>query len=149
MINNVAPGQSTLSPPEVCTASIHVVTRAAAAKRARGTDPGISTLPEFLPLTRTTSTVTDNAALTPRRRGGTASQTIQTTTTTPVYNMTGYAPQIRHILTKVAANKLGDCPGSQSDDDEINPSQGFYINPLVSDDPWTTYAGISEDTVSI
>jgi hypothetical protein len=52
--------------------------------------------------------------------------------------MTGYAPQIRRFLTKVAVNELGDCPGSESDDNEENPSQGFYMNPLVSDDPWTT-----------
>jgi hypothetical protein len=43
---------------------------------------------------------------------------------------------------------LGDCSGSESDDEEENPSQGFYINPLVSDDPWTTHAGASEDTLS-
>jgi hypothetical protein len=63
--------------------------------------------------------------------------------------MTGYAPQIRRFLTKVAVNELGDCPGSEIDEDEENPFQGFYMNPLVSDDPWTTHAGISEDTVTI
>jgi hypothetical protein len=63
--------------------------------------------------------------------------------------MTGYAPQIRRFLTKVAVNELGDCPGSESDDDEENPPQGLYMNPLVSDNPWTTHAGISEDTVTI
>jgi hypothetical protein len=63
--------------------------------------------------------------------------------------MTGYAPLTRRFLTKVAVNELGDFPGSESDDDEENPSKGFYMNPLVSDDPWTTHSGISEDTVTI
>jgi hypothetical protein len=106
-------------------------------------------LPELPPLTRETSTVTDHAALTPRIRGGTDSQPIRTPTTTPVSYMTGYAPHIRRFLTKVAVNELGDFPGSESDDDEENPSQGLYMNALVSDDPWTTHAGISEDTITI
>jgi hypothetical protein len=42
-----------------------------------------------------------------------------------------------------------EIPGSESDDNEENPSQGFYMNPLVSDYSWTTHAGISEDTVII
>jgi hypothetical protein len=152
---DVAPEKSTLSPSEVSiegrggTASIRASTRVTAVKRARGTYPGFSTLPESPPLTRVTSTVNDNAALTPRRRGGTASQPIRTPTTTHVSHMIGYAPQIRHFFTKVAVKELGDCPGSESDDDEKNPSQGFYMNLLVSGDPWTTHAGISEDTVSI
>jgi hypothetical protein len=106
-------------------------------------------LPELPRLTRATTNATDTVALTPRRRGGTAIQPIQTPTTTHVSYMTGYAPQIRRLFTKVAVNELGDCPGSESDDDEENPSQGFYMNPLVSDDPWTAHAGISEDTGTI
>jgi hypothetical protein len=79
---DVAPTKSTLPPPEVSieahggTASSRVVTCAGAAKRARRSDSCISTLPELPPLTHATTTVTDNAALTPRRRGGTASQPI-------------------------------------------------------------------------
>jgi hypothetical protein len=109
---DVAPEQSTLPLPKFSieahagTASSRAVTRAAVVKRARGTYPGISTLPELPPLTHSTSTVTDNAALTPRRRGDTASQPIRTPTTTFVSHMTGYAPQIRRFLTKVAVNEL-------------------------------------------
>jgi hypothetical protein len=152
--DDVAPKQSTLPQPEVSiearggTTSRCAATRAAAAKRARRTDPGILTLPELPPLTRAKSTVTDNASLTPRRRVGTT-RPIRTPTTTPVSCMTDYAIQIKRFLTKVAVNELGDCPGSESDDDEENPSQGFCMNLLVSDDPWTTHAGISEDTVTI
>jgi hypothetical protein len=43
---------------------------------------------------------------------------------------------------------LGDFPSSKNDDEEENPSQGFYMNPLVSDDPWTTNDGVSEANVS-
>jgi hypothetical protein len=43
---------------------------------------------------------------------------------------------------------LGDCPGSESDDKEENPSQGLYMNHLVSENPWTTHVGGSEATVS-
>jgi hypothetical protein len=95
------------------------------------------------------STITDNASLTPRRRGVTANQPIQTPTTTPVPYMTVSATQIRRFLTKVAVNELGDCPGSESDDDEENPYQGFYMYPLVSEDPRKTHYGISLDNVTI
>jgi hypothetical protein len=43
---------------------------------------------------------------------------------------------------------LGGCPGSEIDDEEENPSQGFYMNHFVSNDPWTTHDGVSEATVS-
>jgi hypothetical protein len=151
---DVAPRQSTLPPPEVSieahggTTSSRAATHAAAVKRARRTAPGISTLPELPRLTCATTNEIDTAALTPRRRGGTASQPIQPTKT-PVSYMTGYAPQIRRFVTKVTVNELGDCPSSESDNDEENPSQGFYMNPLVSDDSWTTHAGISEYTGTI
>jgi hypothetical protein len=68
---DVAPEQITLAPREVSikahggTTFSHAATHAAAVKRARGTDLGISTLPELPPLTHSTSIVMDNAALTP------------------------------------------------------------------------------------
>jgi hypothetical protein len=50
-------------------------------------------LPGLTHLTHATTEVADNAALAPRRMGGTASQPIRTPTTTPVSYMTVYAPQ--------------------------------------------------------
>jgi hypothetical protein len=123
---DVAPGKRNLPPPTVSiedhdgTTSSHAATCVAAAKRARGTVPGVSTLPELPPVTRAMSTVTDNAILTPIRRSETASQPIQTQTITPGSHMTGFAPQIRRFLTKVEGNELGDCPGSNGDDEEEN-----------------------------
>jgi hypothetical protein len=111
---DVYPQQSTLPPSEVSieahggTVTSLAATRAAAAKYARRAAPGISTLPELPRLTCATTNVTDNAALTPIRRGGNAIQPIRTPTTTPVSYVTGYAPQIRHFFTKVAVDELGD-----------------------------------------
>jgi hypothetical protein len=51
-------------------------------------------------------------------------------------------------LTKVAVNELGDHPCGESNNEEENPSQGFYMNLLVSDDKWTAHAGVSKATVS-
>jgi hypothetical protein len=53
----------------------------------------------------------------------------------------------RRVLTKVAVNELGDFPHSESDEEEDNTSQRFYMNPLVSDDPWTTHVGVNKATV--
>jgi hypothetical protein len=75
---DVAPRQSTLPLSEVSieahggTAFSRAATRASAAKRARRTAPGISTLPELPRINRATTNATDTVALTPRRRGGTA-----------------------------------------------------------------------------
>jgi hypothetical protein len=60
----------------------------------------------------------------------------------------GLGPQVQRLLTKVSGNELGECPDSESDDDEENPSQGLYMNHLVSGDPWTTHVDVSEATVS-
>jgi hypothetical protein len=49
----------------------------------------------------------------------------------------GLAPSVFSCLTRVCGNEVGDFPDSENDDDEEeNPSQGFYMNPLLSDEPW-------------
>jgi hypothetical protein len=51
-------------------------------------------------------------------------------------------------LTKVAGNELGDCLDSEIENEEENPYQGFYSNPLVSETPPTIHVDVSEATVS-
>jgi hypothetical protein len=43
----------------------------------------------------------------------------------------GLAPSVRTFLSRVSGNEAGDCPDSESDDEEEKPSQGFYTNPLL------------------
>jgi hypothetical protein len=64
---------------------------------------------------------------------------------TPGQHIQGLAPSVRKFLTRVSVNEAGDCPHSKSDDEEEIPSQGFYTNPLVSDEPWTSHACTDDD----
>jgi hypothetical protein len=59
---------------------------------------------------------------------------------TPGPHIKGLEPCVRTFLTRVSGNEAGDFPLSESDDEEENPSQGFYTHPLVSDEPWTHHA---------
>jgi hypothetical protein len=64
---------------------------------------------------------------------------------TPGPHIQGLAPSVRTFLTRVSGNEAGDCPHSESDDEEENLSQGFYTNPLFSDEPWTHRARTDND----
>jgi hypothetical protein len=55
------------------------------------------------------------------------------------------APGVPSFLTRVSGNEAGDCPHSEIDDEEENPSQGFFINPLFSDEPWTRRVRTDDD----
>jgi hypothetical protein len=63
----------------------------------------------------------------------------------PGPHIQGLAPSMRTFLTRVSGNEAGDCPLSESDDEEENPSQGFYTNPLVSDESLTRHARTDDD----
>jgi hypothetical protein len=56
---------------------------------------------------------------------------------TPGPHIQGLAPSICTFLTRVSGKEAEDCPHSESDEKEENPSQGFYTNPLFSEEPWT------------
>jgi hypothetical protein len=49
------------------------------------------------------------------------------------------------VFDKVAETELGECPASEIDDEEEDPSNGFYEIPLVGDDPWKTRADALEN----
>jgi hypothetical protein len=59
---------------------------------------------------------------------------------TPGPHIQGLTPSVHMFFTRVSGNEAGDYPHSESDDEEENPSQGFYTNTLFSDEPWTLRA---------
>jgi hypothetical protein len=64
---------------------------------------------------------------------------------TPQTYIQGLAPSMHTFLTRVSGNKAGDCPYSESDNEEENPSQGFYANSLFTYKPWTIRARTGDD----
>jgi hypothetical protein len=160
---DVAPSQSSLPPTEVSieangdTCSSFSATCMADVKRSiphtvrsQSIGPGVSVQPGLAPTVAhatiaqgATMMMTDDASLTARLGDGTNNKSPRTL----LPYMHGFAPHIRFFLTKVAVNEFGDCPDSEGKYEEENPSQGFYMNLLVSDNPWTTHVGISGSIV--
>jgi hypothetical protein len=68
---------------------------------------------------------------------------------TPHPYIQGLAPSVRTFLTRVSGNEVGDCPDSDSDNEEENPSQGFYINSLVTKELWTPRARTDDDQAHV
>jgi hypothetical protein len=84
---------------------------------------------------------TATAIQTPSRRSLNNNQPSRT----PGPHIQGLAPSVRTFLTRVSGNEAWDCPHSESDDEEEDPSQGFYTNTLFSDEPLTHRARTDDD----
>jgi hypothetical protein len=59
--------------------------------------------------------------------------------------MTDLPVGARHLVMKVPETELGDCPESESNDEEEDPSKRFYTTPLLGDDLRTTRADVSKN----
>jgi hypothetical protein len=84
---------------------------------------------------------TATAIQTPSRRSSNNNQPSRT----PGPHIHGLATSVRTFLTRVSGNEAGDYPHSKRDDEKENSSQGFYTNPLFSDEPWTRRARTDDD----
>jgi hypothetical protein len=135
---DMAPSQSTLPTANASilahsgTCATRHAARVAASRTASQTGthgPRVSDVAAVvLPMNETST-----AIQTPSRRSFNNNQPSQT----PGHHIQGLAPSVRIFLTRVSGNEAGDCPHSESDDEEEKPSQGFYTNPLFSEEPWT------------
>jgi hypothetical protein len=67
---------------------------------------------------------------------------------TPQLYMADIPVGVPRLLTNIPEAELGDCPESKSDDEEEDLSKGFYVNPHVGGDLWTTRADAFENRES-
>jgi hypothetical protein len=91
-----------------------------------------------------TSTITTMASIGIRTPSRSMSNNNQPTRTPWPY-IADLPVWVHQFLTKVPETELGECPESENDDEEEDPSNGLYEIPLVGDGLWKTRADAFEN----